>query len=332
MSTGIGRIERLHLRDAWKHEALDFTRWLEGNLDLLGDVLGLNLAVIEREQTVGDFCVDLVAQDGSGNLVVIENQLERSNHDHLGKVITYVAMVGAKRAVWIVSEPRAEHLKAIQWLNEAGSASFYLLKLEAIRIGESAPAPLFTLITGPSEAVSEARRVRGDQATMSNRYFRFWQALLDSAKSKTSLHRNISPGTSNWVSTAADMPTAFGLGYVLAYGKGRVELYIDDEKMGKAFNEAVFHSLETNRSVIEAEFGGPLNWEELSNGRACRVCKRLDAQVDLDDEATWPAFINQMVDAMIRLDKAVRPFLGKAIQEAEELIKEQAAAEESVEH
>jgi len=328
----IGRIERVHLRDAWKHEALDFTRWLEGNLDLVGDVLGLNLALIEREHSAGDFSVDLVAQDGAGNLVVIENQLERSNHDHLGKVITYVAMVGAKRAIWIVAEPRPEHLKAVQWLNEGGTASFHLLKLEAIRIGDSAPAPLFTVITGPSEAISEAGRIKRDQETSSNRYVKFWQALLEMARTRTQLHKNISPGTSNWISTSADLPQCFGLGYVLARGKGRVELYIDDAKRGKNYTEAVFHAIEANKQAIESEFGAPLSWEELSDGRACRICQRLEAAVNLDDETTWPGFIDQMIGAMIRLDKAVRPYLSGAIREADELMLKLAVEEEPDEH
>lgn len=314
----IGRIERVPLREAWKHEALHFTTWLENNLDLIGDTLGLNLAAIEREQSAGDFSVDLVAQDGAGDLVIIENQLERSNHDHLGKILTYVAVVGAKRAVWIVSDCRPEHVQAVQWLNKAGSVSFHVVKLEAVRIGDSPPAPLFTLITGPSEATDEAGRVQREQNASSNRYAKFWRALLDSARSKTALHRNISPGTSNWISTSADLPQCFGLGYVVARGKGRVELYIDDPQKGKDFTEEVFHQLESKRDAIEAVFGGALSWEELPGGRACRVCERLESAVDLDDDSTWSPFIDQMVDAMIRLDTAVRPHLAAAVRATEQ--------------
>src|SRR5262245_38996400 len=111
----VGRIERVPLRDVWRHEAHDLTRWLEENVDVLNDVLGINLVSAEREQNAGAFSVDLVAQDDDGRTAIIENQLERSNHDHLGKLITYAAMMDAHVAVWIVAEPRPEHVRAVTW-------------------------------------------------------------------------------------------------------------------------------------------------------------------------------------------------------------------------
>ena len=132
----IGKIARVPLREVWKHEALDFTRWLEENIDVLNEVLDLSLTAAEREQPAGDFNVDLVAEDEAGDPVVIESQLGKSDHGHLGKVLTYLAAVGAKRAIWIVADPRPEHVGAISWLNESSSGFFYLLKVEAIKIGE----------------------------------------------------------------------------------------------------------------------------------------------------------------------------------------------------
>ncbi len=109
----IGKIVRRQLREVWKHEALDFTTWLVENIDVLSEALDLSLQEAKREQAAGDFSVDLVAEDDSGNTVVIENQLEKSDHDHLGKLITYLAALDARVAVWIVSEPRPEHTKAV---------------------------------------------------------------------------------------------------------------------------------------------------------------------------------------------------------------------------
>src|ERR1700761_2950298 len=117
-------------------------RGRERNLDALGEVLDFTVDNIERERAAGDFSVDLVAEDQSGDVVVIENQLERSDHDHLGKLVTYVAAMEAKRAIWIVSQPRPEHVTAITWLNESVAADFYLIQVEAIRIGDSPAAPL----------------------------------------------------------------------------------------------------------------------------------------------------------------------------------------------
>src|SRR5205085_6047016 len=129
--------------------------WLENNLDILENVFDFKLTTRTREHSTGNFSVDLVAEDDSGNIVIIENQLEKSNHDHLGKIITYLASVDASKAIWIVSEPRQEHIKAISWLNESGLAEFYLLKIQGIKIGDSHPAPLLTLIVGPSEEARE---------------------------------------------------------------------------------------------------------------------------------------------------------------------------------
>ena len=152
----IGSLQRVDLRKVWPHEALDFTPWLEENIDVLNNAIDLSLSIVEREQQAGNFSVDLVAEDESGDPVIIENQLERSNHEHLGKLITYLTTIGAKAAIWIVADPRPEHISAISWLNESSSASFYLLKLEAVRIEDSPPAPMLTLIVGSSEESQEA--------------------------------------------------------------------------------------------------------------------------------------------------------------------------------
>ena len=165
----IGKIQRLPLREVWKHEARDFTKWLQDNIDILNEVLDLSLSSAESERTAGDFSVDLVAEDESGNPVIIENQLEKSNHDHLGKLITYLVAIGAKTAIWIVANPRPEHVSAITWLNETSAADFYLLKVEAIQIGESQPAPLLTLIVGVKRSVN---RIDYSMSSISKSAFR----------------------------------------------------------------------------------------------------------------------------------------------------------------
>src|SRR5215207_10804560 len=158
----VGKIQRVPLREVWKHEALDFTTWLRENIDVLNEALNLSLSNAEREQAAGDFSVDLVAEDESSDPVIIENQLEKSNHDHLGKLLTYLVAIGAKKAVWIVSVPRPEHVSAITWLNESSSASFYLVKVEAIKIEDSPPAPLLTMVVGPSEESVEVGETKKD--------------------------------------------------------------------------------------------------------------------------------------------------------------------------
>ncbi|MEK6262307.1 MAG: hypothetical protein AABP62_27225 [Planctomycetota bacterium] len=152
----VGKIMRVPLRDVWAHEALDFTPWLLDNLDFLNDVLPFELIEAEREQAAGTSWVDVVAKDADGGIVVIENQLGTSDHDHLGKVLTYLATYEAKRAIWIVRNARPEHIQAINWLNELGPVDFFLVKAETVRIGNSEPAAIFTLITGPSDPLRTA--------------------------------------------------------------------------------------------------------------------------------------------------------------------------------
>jgi hypothetical protein len=195
----IGKIERVPLREVWRHEAHNLTTWLEENIDVLNDVLDLTLSNVEREQAAGSFSVDLVAEDESGGTVIIENQLERSNHDHLGKLITYAAFTEARAAVWIVAEPRPEHVRAVSWLNETSPSNFYVLKIEGIRIGESPPAPLLTLIVGPSEESREVGEAKKERAERYQIRRRFWTGLLEKAKAKSTLHRAVSPGDYSWI-------------------------------------------------------------------------------------------------------------------------------------
>lgn len=190
----ISKLQRVPLREVWKNEAQDFTRWLEDNIDVLNDVLDLSLSNVEREQPAGAFSVDLVADDGAGNPVIIENQLEKSNHDHLGKLITYLTAMSARTAIWIVADARPEHVTAITWLNESATAAFYLLKVEAVRIGNSPPAPLLTLIVGPSEESREIGRTKKEMSEWNVLLQRFWRELLGKAKEKTNLHASRLPG------------------------------------------------------------------------------------------------------------------------------------------
>ena len=306
----IGKINRVPLREVWKHEALDFTKWLEDNLDVLSEAIKVKLSNAEREKNAGDFSFDLVAEDENGNPVIIENQLEKSNHDHLGKIITYLTSFGAKAAVWIVSEARPEHINAISWLNETSAASFYLLKVEAIQIDESKPAPLLTLIVAPSE---EGRVIGKKKKEMAERYdirYRFWTELLDYAKTKTKLHTNISPTDHGWLGTGAGI-SGLGYNYAITKHEAYVELYIDKGKDSNKENLSIFKQLEASKTEIENVFGGPLEWQELENRRACRIRKTITSGGYRDSEEKWPVIHKTMVDAMIRLEKALTNYIKK---------------------
>lgn len=302
----IQKIARIPLRDAFKHEAYDFTKWLQDNLDVLNDCIDLTLSNADREAAAGDFSVDLVAEDEAGNKIIIENQLEKSNHDHLGKLITYLVAMEARAAIWIVSEPRPEHVSAITWLNESSSASFYLLKLEAIRIGKSDPAPLLTLIVGPSDATKAVGKAKQEFAERHDIRRDFWTRLLEHSKTKTKLHSAISPSRYAWIGTGAGK-AGLGLNYVVWEHETSVELYIN---RAKAENKAIFDALYAKKSEIEKSFGDTLEWERLDSKQASRIRKTINLGGWKDPEK-WSEIHPAMVDAMIQLEKALRPFIQK---------------------
>ena len=306
----IGSLQRVDLRKVWSHEALDFTTWLENNIDELNNAIDLSLSIVEREHPAGDFSVDLVAEDESGNSVIIENQLERSNHDHLGKLITYLTAIDAKAAIWIVKEARPEHIRAISWLNESSSASFYLLKLEAVRIEDSPPAPLLTLIVGSSEESQEAGETKKE---FTERYIlrhRFWTQLLERAQKKTSLHVNTLPNNSNCIKTSTGNGE-FYFRYLVQRHTSDIELYIDRGKDADSENEKIFDTLEKAKRKIEETFGEPLEWQRLEGQRSCRIGKRFSLGGYRDDEDKWQEIQDTTIDAMIRLEAALRPHIDR---------------------
>ena len=307
----IGRLKRVPLRQVWKHEARDFTKWLRDNLDVLNEITGLELSGAECEQSCGAFSVDLLAEDGSGDPAVIENQLGKSDHDHLGKLITYLTMLDAKVAVWIVSNPRAEHVKSVVWLNESTAASFYLVKLEAVVVGtsegDSDPAPLLTLVVGPSEESKKTGETKKELAERHVQRHAFWESLLALSNSKTKLFAAVSPSHENWIGAGAGR-SGLSFSYVITQHGTRVELYIDGGKDSETWNRATLQGLASHKAEIEAGFGQPLVWDAVEGRQACRITSEVMHGGYLD-ESGWAEIQNHMVDAMVRLEKALHPFL-----------------------
>ena len=171
------------LRKAWAHEALEFTPWLsnEKNLTELGKVIGINLLLEETESNVGDFMADIVCtEEGTDRIVVIENQLEPTNHDHLGKIITYAAGKDAKAIIWIVSKARDEHAKAIQWLNEHTDIDFFLVEIELWIIGNNIYAPHFNIIEQP---IDWPKKPEKELSTAGQLQLDFWRHFTKTVSS-----------------------------------------------------------------------------------------------------------------------------------------------------
>lgn len=305
MSTPIGKLQRVHLREVWRHEAYDFTQWLQENIDILNESLDLELVSAEREQAAGSFSIDIVAESSDGDTYIIENQLEKSNHDHLGKVITYLTSMKARGAIWIVSEPRQEHVNAMAWLNEASSADFFLVKVEAVRIGDSPAAPLLTLIVGPSAEAKEAGRAKQEIAERYDIRKQWWSQLVQLPSAK--LHAHITPGQYAWIGTASGV-RGLTLNYVVTKTESGAELYIDRGKDCEEENEAIFDQLLESKDKVQAAVSFPLSWQRLDGRRACRI--RIDIPGGYrSPDSEWPEIQQRMTDAMTQLEAAFKPVL-----------------------
>ena len=292
-------MERVPLREVWEHEEQDFTPWLQNNIDVLNEVLkdeetNLYLSDPEREQDTENFYVDIVAEDERGNTVIIENQLGKSNHDHLGKLITYLAATEAKAAIWIVSDPRQEHVDAISWLNRSQLADFYLLKLEAYKIENSSPAPLLTLIVKPGPRI-----INNDDPR-----FLFWTALLERMKKKSGLFANISPQSSIWISTGAGK---YGLSYQFVIHKHDVQVLFGINR-AKEETKEIFDRLSVHKEEINSKFVGELDWQQRPELKSSQIVNYISIGGYLDEEK-WSQIQDAMIDAMIRLEKALKPHI-----------------------
>ena len=305
----IGKIERVPLKSVFPHEAYDFTVWLAENPDVISEAIGLNLTNVEREQVAegSKFITDLTAETEDGSRVVIENQFGRSDHRHLGQLVTYVATFEAKIAIWIVENPRPEHGEAINWLNEAGAAAFYLLKAEAIKIGASEHAPLLTLITGPSEEVQQVGKSKKEFAQRHHEREQFWATLLQRSKGKTKLFSNVSPSRSTWIATGGGK-SGITFQYYVWQEQSAINVYI--ERPNAEDNTQIFGQLLAEQASIEDSFGKALDWDQMEGRLACRIRFRY-ALGGYRTPEKWPEICDAMIDGMVRLVEATRPQLAK---------------------
>lgn len=161
-----GHLERVAARIGWPGgEAADFTPWLAKNLDVLAGELGLAMELKAREHRVGRYYLDLLLEDARGRVVIVENQFARTDHDHLGKLLTYCAGTKAQVVVWIAESLNEEHVAALEWLNDntISDVAFFGIEVELLRIGDSLPAPHFRVVVRPNEVKKEQERATREQ-------------------------------------------------------------------------------------------------------------------------------------------------------------------------
>jgi len=168
MGSTIGKLTPVNLREIWPKEEKDFSKWLSDNLEYVSEAVDINLEPLDTEKSLDKsrFTVDILAIDDNEDKVIIENQLEKTDHTHLGQIITYATNMDVKTVIWISKSPRTEHINAINWLNEVSDKDFYLLQLDAYQIDSSNPAPFFSVICKPSE---EAKIIGADKKELDHK-------------------------------------------------------------------------------------------------------------------------------------------------------------------
>lgn len=271
----LGKIKVIKdLRSVWKNEANDFTKWLaqEENINLLGDELGLSLQVQETEAGVGSYRLDILATETSEEnevQVVIENQLESTNHDHLGKIITYASGYDAKYIVWIVKEAREEHIQAINWLNEitGDDRNFFLVKIELWQIENSVLAPKFQIICRPNEWGKTIRnkRVSTEFSNAQMVHYSIWSDFKDYALARKPKFNLRTPSQDHWYDISVGRS---GVHIALtAHSKENLlscQFYIRDD-------HELYHFLEQHKEEITQKLGLELNWDCVEGRKACYI-------------------------------------------------------------
>jgi hypothetical protein len=300
-SLGLGRIEKVDPRAVWRHEAHALTPWVLENLDLLGEQLGIEIQPSQREVPVGSFSLDVLAQDPSGRPVIIENQLEATNHSHLGQLLVYASGLEAVVIVWVTPTFRDEHRRALDWLNERtdDEVNFFAVELEVVKIGDSPPAPVFRVVAQPNNWQKALKRPQGLTGLNQSRHD-FFERVMDAILAKTPTFNRPKVGYENWLSMASGPFGSYGVSFA-AGGKLRVEIYIDMVAPPDGA-KVLFDSLQEK---LSSQLNGvfldeEVSWERIDGKRASRIALYSIAP-DLDDEEATSRAVDWAADRLVRL-------------------------------
>lgn len=300
----LGKLTRVDLREYWKHEALDFTRWLAEpeNIELLSDTIEIGIQITQTEASVGRFSVDILAEEeNTGRKIIIENQLEMTDHSHLGQIITYAAGLEAEFIVWIVRDVREEHRQAVDWLNEHTNEqiNFFLIAIELWQIDNSPPAPKFSIISRPNEWKRAVRTSvqDGDLTDTKTKQLEFWQQFKESAANSHPALKLRAPAPRHWFDIAVGRSDCYiSLVVDSRVDKVRCELYIPDSK-------ELYKNFLSCRQDIEKELNlaEPLEWQELPSKKASRIRALHDFR--FADTSTWEAAFGWLTETTERFKR-----------------------------
>lgn len=302
----LGKLEEVDIRELWKHEQYDFSEWLskEENIEMLSDEIGLTLTDISKEVFVGSYRCDLVAKDETtGIKAIIENQMEATNHDHLGKIITYASGLDANIVIWIVKEAREEHKSAIEWLNNKTikDISFFLIEIRAYKIGDSLPAPKFVIIEKPNDFVKTANLSTdsGELSKAQSERLNFWNIFNETLISRNKPFNVRKATTDHWYDVALGTSEAhISITLVNKTNSIGIEVYINDNK--KLFDKLFLESEE-----IENKLGFNMDWQRLDNKKASRIIYYIDG-LDFDNHDNYDKLINEVIDRVLTIKETFR--------------------------
>lgn len=311
MKPPLGKLERIPLRQAWAHEAGEFTPWLAqaDNLLLLAEALGLGeLELAGIEHPVGAFRVDILCTDDGGK-VIIENQLEKTNHTHLGQILTYAAGVGACKVIWLAEAFRTEHVAALEFLNQhtTDELDFFAAEIELWRIGDSPMAPSFNVVVKPNDWAKTGQQNAKAAATTTptkQRQLEFWTGWQAWLQAKGSTLRPQKPLPQHWTNIALGR-SGIRLAATVNSSESLVgmEVFIRHEN-----SKSMFKQLQARQAEIDTALGAHLEWTEPLDGHACRILQVRPAS-PLENEDQWPAYYAWLEQAALRMSEVFRPLV-----------------------
>jgi hypothetical protein len=307
----LSKLERVSLREAWKHEASEFTPWLaeQDNLEALAQALGLSeLELVATEHWVGDFKLDILCTDGDQQ-VVIENQLAETDHKHLGQILAYAAGVSARKVIWIAESFRPEHIAALQFLNDntTEDLSFFGVQVELWRIGDSPLAPKFEVVAKPNDWVKTGReqaRAASSSSPTKQLQQKFWASLIDRLSKNAPNIRPQKPRAQHWLSNSIGR-SGFGLNITANTRDARlsVELWMPGEKAKQRFAYLL-----GQKEAIEKQLGFGLDWQELPDAKACRIASWY-SDASIEDESRWDEYLDWLTQRLVKMDQVLRPIV-----------------------
>lgn len=323
--TNLGRLQKVLLRDIWATEAQDFTPWLAGeeNLLLLSETLGLELELEAVEQNVGPFRADILCKDtGSDTWVLIENQLERTDHTHLGQLITYAAGLDAVTIVWIAARIADEHRAAIDWLNETtrDDVRFFALEVELWCIGDSPAAPKFNVVSKPndwSRSTATARKAIAETAMTPTREMQqdYWEAVQSALALRKNGISRIKALPQSWLTHGIGRSSvALGMSMNTRENLVRVEIYLSGDRA-----KGYFWALHDQKAEIEDAIGQALNWQSLEHRNDSRIALHLE-QTDPSRREDWPRKHAWLLDTLETFNRTFRPRIAKIDPEMAQIL------------